>query len=330
VQGVRALEAALEAEAPECRFVVLFSSMAAILGGYGMVAYAAANCFMDSFVAAKALARAEAEGTAEGEGCVWRSANWDDWAFEYGKEQTAVYELTGTAAVAIQPAEGFECLQRILACEEYQVLVSPRALAPRAEQWLYQTKAHAVSQGEPEKRSPSQAGGDTSSADLQTIVLQELKKSTMDDDLSPTTSFFDVGGDSLMAAELLSSLKAAVPAAFLPHLSIRALIANPTAAGLAEHLKAHAPPDEANELSSGLEFQHVQVILEEFRRVLIEDDLEPHQNFFNAGGDSLMAAELLVGLKRVIPADRVNQPLSIKALFAYPTAEALANYLTSQ
>jgi len=53
VRGVLALEEALRSTAPEVRYVVLFSSMAAILGGYGMAAYAAANCFMDTFVSEK-------------------------------------------------------------------------------------------------------------------------------------------------------------------------------------------------------------------------------------------------------------------------------------
>ena len=53
VRGVLALEEALRSAAPEVRYVVLFSSMAAILGGYGMAAYAAANCFMDTFVSEK-------------------------------------------------------------------------------------------------------------------------------------------------------------------------------------------------------------------------------------------------------------------------------------
>jgi hypothetical protein len=53
VRGVLVLEAALRSHAPEVRFVVLFSSMAAVLGGYGMAAYAAANRFMDAFASEK-------------------------------------------------------------------------------------------------------------------------------------------------------------------------------------------------------------------------------------------------------------------------------------
>jgi hypothetical protein len=51
-----------------------------------------------------------------------KAANWDDWAFEYGKEQTAAYALTGTAAFAIQPHEGFQALQFVLGCGAPQVL----------------------------------------------------------------------------------------------------------------------------------------------------------------------------------------------------------------
>lgn len=73
----------------------------------------------------------------------------------------------------------------------------------------------------------------------------------------------------------------------------------------------------------------MQVILENFRNVLIEEDLQPHQNFFDVGGDSLIAAELLIGLKAAIPANATTQGVSLRALFEHPTAEGLANYLTS-
>eukprot|EP00959_Pyramimonas_sp_CCMP1952_P149827 3134779-Pyramimonas_sp.AAC.1 len=104
--------------------------MAAILGGYGMVAYAAANAFMDAFAHERADDLTQEDSSASAHASskpLWRSVNWDDWAFEYGKEQTGAYELTGTAAFAIRPEEGFEALKRVLASPHPQVTIgTPR------------------------------------------------------------------------------------------------------------------------------------------------------------------------------------------------------------
>ena len=109
------------------KFLVLFSSLASVLGGYGMAAYAGANRVLDSF--AQQCMEAEPETV-----CI----NWDDWRFDYGKEQMAAYERTA-ARFAITPEEGLECLLRILGCHDpIQLLVSTRPLAPRIQRWATQ------------------------------------------------------------------------------------------------------------------------------------------------------------------------------------------------
>jgi hypothetical protein len=105
----------------------------------------------------------------EGGSPIWKSANWDDWAFEYGKEQTAAYELTGTAAFAIQPHEGFHALQYVLGCDAPQVLVSPRALAPRVAQWLHHRSLPAPEPSAIAAAAPAEV-------DLERIVLNQFRK----------------------------------------------------------------------------------------------------------------------------------------------------------
>ena len=63
----------------------------------------------------------------------------------------------------------------------------------------------------------------------------------MDETMGSDTSLFDAGGDSLLAAELLVALKAAVPTCFLPELSMRALLTTPSPAGLAAVLRSAVP-----------------------------------------------------------------------------------------
>jgi hypothetical protein len=63
----------------------------------------------------------------------------------------------------------------------------------------------------------------------------------MDDTMAPDVSLFDAGGDSLLAAELLVALKAAVPTCFLPQLSMRTLLTTPSPAGLTAVLRSVLP-----------------------------------------------------------------------------------------
>lgn len=114
-----------------------------------------------------------AQREVEGGGTVWKAANWDDWAFEYGKEQTAAYELTGTAAFAIQPHEGFHALQYVLGCAAPQVLVSPRALAPRVAQWLHH---RSLPTSEPSAGVADVAAAAPAEVDLERIVLDQFRK----------------------------------------------------------------------------------------------------------------------------------------------------------
>jgi hypothetical protein len=102
--------------------------MASILGGYSMTAYAAAKRFMDTFAQSRSLS----------EGPSWIAVNWDDWDFEYTKEQVGAYEKT-TAQYAMSPDEGYETLKRILSLTDTaQILVSTRTLEPRVKQWNHQ------------------------------------------------------------------------------------------------------------------------------------------------------------------------------------------------
>jgi acyl carrier protein len=69
-------------------------------------------------------------------------------------------------------------------------------------------------------------------------------------------------------------------------------------------------------------------ILREFRRVLMDEDHAENVSLFEAGGDSLMAAELLVALKGTLPGTVLPQ-LSIKSIFTHPAPASLAAYLES-
>lgn len=198
-----------------------------------MTAYAAANRFMDSF----------AQKNSTENGVSWIAANWDDWAFDYTKEQVAAYEKT-TAKFAMSPQEGIETLERILAVPSaVQILVSTRTLAPRIAQWLHQhamdglchtdisnscalTPAEAAPQGTATETGQKQrlvdgleettAGTRPSPERKNDIGLEETVLGVYRNilelpDMNAEDNFFHVGGDSLLASQILLKLRQSLP-----------------------------------------------------------------------------------------------------------------------
>jgi malonyl CoA-acyl carrier protein transacylase len=202
--GLMHLEQAIGQLPRKPKFVVLFSSMAAILGGLAMSAYAAANRFMDAFV----------QANPRRHGVSWLSINWDDWDFVYNREQIVAYEKQ-QAQFAMTPAEGIEALQRILAYgQPIQLLVATRALLPRITQWLHQSKPTALSLARANARpditqsaTEVTRNGHHLERHLTAIYQHVLGLSAVDAD----ANFFDLGGDSLLASQILLQLRRQLP-----------------------------------------------------------------------------------------------------------------------
>ncbi len=177
-------------------FVFLFSSLASILGGPAMAAYAAANRFMDTFAR-------DASGSM---GVRWINTNWDDWAFSYGGEVTNAYATSEARDLAMTPGEGLDLIRAILEkVHEGQVIVATRPLEARIRQWLGTQHADDL----PSKsvsRKPSDllvsSRGESLDAFLES-VSSLLGSST----IRPEDNFFDIGGDSLLATALLMKLR---------------------------------------------------------------------------------------------------------------------------
>ena len=184
-------------------FVILFSSLASVLGGLGMAAYAAANRYMD-------LVAEEAPKEA---GIAWIAVNWDDWDFTYTKEQIVAYEKT-RAGLAMAPEEGLAALEAILGTAGlHRVLVATTPMAPRVAKWLDRA---------PESAPPPEAanGSEPDSAAMLTDKLEATDGLTKDQqlvraayvnvlgtpDLDLDDDFFSLGGDSLMATQIVLEL----------------------------------------------------------------------------------------------------------------------------
>ncbi|MDX2287784.1 MAG: SDR family NAD(P)-dependent oxidoreductase [Hyphomicrobiaceae bacterium] len=211
VAGTDALAAALVRVGHETGVrpaaVVLFSSLAGALGGYGMAAYGAANRYLDGM--AESL---------DAQGCTrWLSIAWDDWDFTYGKEQTAAYARRDRA-LSIPVAEGIAALEALLGEHHFcRVAVSMTDLNQRYRDWCHlktsfpsdvgpaRVAVEAVNSGTAMARSDCEHADSPSVLD---IVLQSYAEVLGSAGLAPDADFFDLGGDSLLAAQLAVNLNA--------------------------------------------------------------------------------------------------------------------------
>ena len=229
VDGVAAIDEVCRGEPLD--FVVLFSSVSALLGEFGQVDYCAANAFLDAY----------ARSTA-GSGRRVIAINWDTWRDD-GMSRAALRNESLPAAArarieselrdGLSAAEGCRALDAILGSAfEGQIVVSTRPVEGRIAdlksaiaELVGETDgraAHAAAPG-----GASHAGSPTADA-VARIMATALGLPAVE----PTDNFFDLGGHSLLATRLLVQLGDA----FGVEISLRAFLESPTAADLAVHV----------------------------------------------------------------------------------------------
>jgi acyl transferase domain-containing protein len=188
-------------------FVVLCSSTAALIGGFGQVDYAAANAFLDAFAQ-----HAEAHG-----GPRTVSINWDMWKDVGMGVTTAVSGLMKkhreiSLKLGITNAEGVEAFKRILNRGVSQAVVLPLDVTPR----LVRMRTRRRKQDE-------DVPIDTATADVASAQPQQVANAS-GNDLERTIAgvwnevlgrrpnandnFFELGGDSMTAIQVTALLKA--------------------------------------------------------------------------------------------------------------------------
>jgi acyl transferase domain-containing protein/acyl carrier protein len=233
------LEEVLRGVEPD--FCLFISSLSSVLGGLGLATYTAANLFVDAF------ARAYARGTDAR--CT--SIDLDSWR-KWGEALPPPRQAgvgANLAGLSIAPEEGLEVFARLMpGLGNPQVVVSTSDLQVRIDRWLKAASGDLEAQPTKNARANSlypranlqqayaapQTGVELEIADIWQQILGVEQIGLHDD-------FFELGGNSLLATQLVSRLKDA----FRIELPLRSFFESPTIAQFAQSLAGAATVEAA-------------------------------------------------------------------------------------
>ncbi len=234
VRGVYALAKALGGK--ELDFCLMTSSNSSVLGGMGLVAYSAANAFMDSFASSSRNARLP-----------WISSSWDPWP-----EETKRYSgvQTGMDRYTMSEQQSREAFRRIITMvPEGHVVVATGDLPARLDLWT--GLGHASSSDSPSVHPrPSIRSAYAAPRNETEQAIAELWKQMLGvDAVGIYDNFFDLGGHSLLATRLVARLRDM----FKVNLPLQKFFEAPHVAGLASAVASFEAEQEEAEKSEILE-----------------------------------------------------------------------------
>jgi acyl transferase domain-containing protein/acyl carrier protein len=230
IRGTLTLQSLLKDE--KLDFFVLCSSHTSATGGFGQVAYSAANAFQDAF--ANYMASQDNNGTFT------VSINWDRWrnvgmaaGVEMLHRRIAQEELVG----GMLREQGMEVFGRILSSGEVpRVIVSTRDFNALVKQ-IPELKSQSIERrpaafelhARPRLLSDYAPPGSETEEKIVAVWQDELGI----EQIGVHDSFLELGGDSLIAIKLISRIRESLGI----ELTVRKLYDKPTVAALAEWIE---------------------------------------------------------------------------------------------
>jgi acyl carrier protein len=216
-RGLYHLEAALSAQPLD--FCIVFSSLSAILGGLGCVAYSASNSFADVFTH-----RHNRNSPVR-----WIVVNWDTWQTK--KAMTGDVGAT-LANYVMRPAEAIRAFETALGTTgaATQLINSTGDLETRTDQWLRDlifsssTPTAAKVYPRPELSTPFVAP----SSDVERAIAS-VWETLLGTTVGVHDHFLDLGGNSLVATRIVSRLRQA----FQLNIPLAVMFEAPTIADMA-------------------------------------------------------------------------------------------------
>jgi acyl transferase domain-containing protein/acyl carrier protein len=225
VRGLLVLEELLREK--ELDFFLVLSSLSSVLGGLGLVAYSAANNFLDAFAGQQ-----NQKGTVP-----WISVNWDAWQFPVDDEQDGTVSHQSTDFIL--PEEGAEAFRRILERAPGQIVVSTTDLQTRLDQWIKLESLRKAPPSQSQNSAPQHPRPNLTSQYVPPGTATEQTIAEMWQQLlgvgpvGAQDNFFELGGHSLLAIQLISRLRET----FQIELSVHRVFETPTIAELAESIE---------------------------------------------------------------------------------------------
>jgi acyl transferase domain-containing protein/acyl carrier protein len=213
-------------------FLVLFSSMTSIYGGFGQVDYCAANAFLDAF--AHYSCSKQQRLTVSINWDWWQWDSWQDSLLSFSPElQAGFKQMREQYGITFQ--EGIDALSHILFNKLPQVVVSTRNL----QGIIKQHKNFAISsllENSEKSRSESKhlrpnlkTAYVAPSNEIESKIADRYQELLGIEQVGIHDNFFDLGGHSLIGTQLISQLRQD----FQVELSMRFLFEAPTVAELA-------------------------------------------------------------------------------------------------
>jgi acyl transferase domain-containing protein len=242
VTGTQVLAEVLRDAPPD--FLVLFSSLAAHVGGIGQADYCAANAFLDAFAQRRAARGGPAVVAIDW--CEWQWDGWTDSALPLDagikQELARRRQLYGLSF-----AEGMEALCRILASGLPQVIVSTRDLTAALGQTHSMSEVLAILAG-----LQPQAAGELHArpllgtpytppgSPLERRLVEIWQEILGIEQVGIHDNFLQLGGHSLLGLQLASRVRDALGL----ELPLGLLFAAPTVAGIGAVLGGGGPAPE--------------------------------------------------------------------------------------
>lgn len=202
---------------PEARCLT-FSSNAAVLGGPGLAAYAAANAALDAL----------AISARDHEGLHWCSIGWDGWRLPDDEPDSTPTTLESFALRGMEP---WVALQEAVAAGLGHVVVAKGDFIERHRTWVVEPSRDASDSCRYSSPNTSLASATDMHDDVATVrrIWSETLGFMPDDD----ADLFNVGGDSLTAMRIRSRIERALGA----HLTLREVLQNRTVSGLVKLIR---------------------------------------------------------------------------------------------
>jgi len=239
VKGFHVLQQVLGDQARDRR--ITMSSLAAVLGGMALSAYAAANAALDGYAR-------QARWSDAGQ---WITIDWDTWNVDPDRLEG---HGPGVTDYAMSPAEAIDIFERTLAAgaEVGQLVISTGSLANRLEQWVTGDLHEAAEEDDTDTRQrhprPELSTPYVQPAEGAEATLAEIWSRVLGiDPIGAVDNFFELGGHSLIAIDLTARIRKAFGAS----VPVTGLLECPTVRQLAVLLASGgAEPAEASDEAS--------------------------------------------------------------------------------